>query len=118
MFWAIQKNYYQPIADKELDTLVMLKSVKSNFEVSITAEFPERLHFRNSGVLQRLILVAKEGYAFSHDFAPKMKLLDALGNRTESLTNTYGCSGNILSTTLLVLKKIPNDPSPMPFLRA
>ena len=74
----------------------MLKSVKSNFDVSITAEFPERFHFRNSAVLQRLILVAKEGYAFSRDFAPKMKLLDAAGNRTESLTNTYGCSGDFL----------------------
>lgn len=89
-------KFKQLFSDKELDVLVMLKNAKSDFDVFITAEFPERFHFRESAVLQRLVLVAHEGFAFSRDFAPKMKVLNKIGNRTEGLTNTFGLSGKPL----------------------
>ena len=35
-----------------------------------------QFHYRQSDVVQRLVLVAREGYAFSKDFAPRMKTLN------------------------------------------
>ena len=72
---------------------MLFKSAESDFDVFITARFPERFQFRESAVLQRLVLVAHEGFAFSQDFEAKMRRLDEIGNRTEGLINTYGCSG-------------------------
>jgi hypothetical protein len=51
----------------------MLKNSKLDLDVFITAELPEKFHFRNSAVAQRLILLAHEGFAFSRDFAQKIK---------------------------------------------
>jgi hypothetical protein len=38
--------------------------------------FVIQFHYRQSEVVQRLVLVAREGYAFTKDFAPRMKTLN------------------------------------------
>lgn len=71
------------------------KGEKQNpFKVFIKEEFPSDWHYASNENVQELIVVADQGYAFSHDMKDRMKDLDARVNRTQlSLKNTYGLSG-------------------------
>lgn len=67
---------------------------QSPFKVFIKEEFPSDWHYASNPNVQELIVVADQGYAFSHDMKDRMKELDTKANRTLlSLKNTYGLSG-------------------------
>jgi hypothetical protein len=70
------------------------------YKVHIKEEFPEASHYAKNDDVQELIVVAAEGYAFAHDMKDRIKDLNAQGNRSEGLRNTYGISGynNTLAT--------------------
>jgi len=64
---------------------------KSNYDVFIVAEMQN--YSKAVNVVQPLVVVAHEGYAFTMDFVDRVKNLNKLGNRTDDLSNEYGCSG-------------------------
>ena len=77
------------IADKELMIYESLKKGEENFsyKVYIKEEFPEEFHYAANDNVQELIVVAKEGFAFAHDMRERIRHLDEMTKRKESLHN-------------------------------